>query len=105
VRESTRLHLKVFAWASLCYAMLSVPFLLPDTIQPHFGIAVATAFGPTGLLAWGTTLLPVYLGVTAMLALLLYVSLRWPDDAGPFALASAVFLWIAAGWFGTLMSI
>jgi hypothetical protein len=105
VRESERFNLKVFAWVSLCYAMLSVFFLLPDSLQPHVGIAVATAFGPPALLGWGTTLLPIYFGTTAVLALLLYVGVRWSDEAGPFALAFAIVIWFGAGWISTAMSI
>ena len=96
---------KVFAWASLCYVLLSLTFLLPTAMQPHLGIGLATAFGPPGLLGWGTTLLPIYFGTTAILALLLCAGLRWPDDAGPFALVLAILIWVVVGWFGSAMSI
>ena len=102
--DSKSFRRKVFLWAFGCYAALSLLCLLPEALS-DFGVNMRIAMGPPGLLGWGIPLLPAYLATSVVLAVLLYCGLRWPDDAGPFALALAIALWLTVGWFGVAMSI
>lgn len=79
-----------FGLSALC--LLAPSLLAPETIAGH------TLLGPPALFFHGLEIWPMFLGVTAVLLLLLAAAVRYPEGS-PIPIGFAAGVWFLSGFF------